>query len=130
MRILICDDDVVFMDVLRKHVQEYLWEHFIQSEVIAVTNPVLILNNAERYDIAFLDIQMGGADGITLAKKLRERNRKLILFFVTNYDEYQDDAMDLRAFRFYEKPFDADRLYSGLDKAMQSQCQNNSCSRF
>ena len=119
MKTLICDDDAVFMDMLRYHVQKYLREHFIQSEVTAVTDPMQIWNGEERFDIAFLDIQMDGIDGITLAKKLRERNSKLILFFVTNYDEYQDEAMDLRAFRFYEKPFDADRLYSGLDKAME-----------
>ena len=27
--------------------------------------------------------------------------------------------MDLQAFRFFEKPFDANRLYTGLDKAME-----------
>ena len=27
--------------------------------------------------------------------------------------------MDLRAFRFFEKPFDVNRLYSSLDKAME-----------
>ena len=70
-------------------------------------------------DLIFLDIQMPGVDGITLAKQLRQRNPKLALFFVTNYDEYQDDAMDLQAFRFFEKPFNANRLYAGLDKAME-----------
>ena len=44
---------------------------------------------------------------------------RLALFFVTNYDEYQDDAMDLQAFRFFEKPFNVKRLYAGLDKAME-----------
>lgn len=62
---------------------------------------------------------MTGVDGITLAKQLRRRNPQLALFFMTNYDEYQDDAMDLHAFRFFEKPFNVNRLYSGLDKAME-----------
>ncbi|MDD5863730.1 MAG: LytTR family DNA-binding domain-containing protein [Firmicutes bacterium] len=73
----------------------------------------------EVFDLAFLDIQMPNVDGITLAKRLRQQNPKLALFFVTNYDEYQDDAMDLQAFRFFEKPFDINRLYAGLDKAME-----------
>ena len=29
-------------------------------------------------------------DGISLAKELKRRNRKIALFFVTNYDDYQD----------------------------------------
>ena len=67
-----------------------------------------------RFDLAFLDIQMDEVNGITLAKELKKRNSKIALFFVTNYDEYQDDAMDVNAFRFFSKPFDVGRLYSGL----------------
>ena len=62
---------------------------------------------------------MPNIDGITLAKALKTRNDKIILIFVTNYDEYQDEAMDLRIFRFFKKPFEAQRLYSSLDKAME-----------
>ena len=62
---------------------------------------------------------MGNVSGIELAKELRTRNRKMVLFFVTNFDAYQDDAMDLQAFRFFKKPFDTVRLYAGLDKAME-----------
>lgn len=39
--------------------------------------------------------------------------------FITSFGRYQDDAMDLNAFRFFEKPFDPDRLCSGLDKVME-----------
>ncbi len=82
-------------------------------------NPVEIRESGERFDLAFLDIQMEEVDGIALAKELRRRNGRMALFFVTNYAEYQDDAMDLQAFRFFEKPFDVIRLYAGLDKAME-----------
>lgn len=32
---------------------------------------------------------------------------------------YQDDVMDISAFRFFEKPIDEQRLYNGLEKAME-----------
>ncbi|MDD5796490.1 MAG: response regulator [Oscillospiraceae bacterium] len=76
------------------------------------------MENNVSYDLAFLDIQMNEINGIPLAKNLMARNSKVVIFFVTAYNGYQDDAVDLRAFRFFEKPFDAARLYSGLDKAM------------
>lgn len=119
MNILICDDEQTYLDTLRIHVEEYMQNHHILYTLTASSDPVSIHESGDVFDLAFLDIQMPGMDGVCLAKELRRRNSKLALFFVTNYDEYQDDAMDLHAFRFFEKPFQASRLYSGLDKAME-----------
>lgn len=92
MKILICDDEAVYLRILCAHVREYMKNRYICCEITATTNPTEIMKNTQAFDLAFLDIQMEGIDGITLAKELRERNRKLVLFFVTNFDEYQDDA--------------------------------------
>lgn len=119
MKILICDDEQENVDILQNYVTEYMRTRNILASITAVTNPATIICKDCSFDLALLDIQMPGVDGITLAKKLRQHNAKMALFFITNYDEYQDDAMDLQAFRFFEKPFQAKRLYSGLDKAME-----------
>ena len=119
MKILICDDEKEYLEILTSHVREYMDKHYIECDITATVDPVSISHSNVVFDLAFLDIQMDGIDGISLAKELRSRNSKLALFFVTNYEEYQDDAMDLQAFRFFEKPFDANRLYAGLDKAME-----------
>ena len=119
MKILICDDDKFYLDLLKVHVSEYMKNRYIPFQIIATIHPLEVLKGQENFDLAFLDIQMEGIDGITLAQELRARNSKLALFFITNYDFYQDDAMDLQAFRFFEKPFDVGRLYAGLDKAME-----------
>jgi len=117
--ILICDDEKEYLEILTSHVREYMDKHYIECDITATVDPVSISHSNIVFDLAFLDVQMDGIDGISLAKELRSRNSKLALFFVTNYEEYQDDAMDLQAFRFFEKPFDEKRLYSGLDKAME-----------
>ena len=119
MRILICDDHQKDLDVLKIHVEEYMKNHFIKAEYVTTTFSKNIIENNDVFDLAFLDIQMDEADGLTVAKELKLRNGKVVIFFVTDYKEFQDDAMDLRVFRFYEKPFDVQRLYSGLDKAME-----------
>ena len=119
MRILICDDEEQNLEILQCYVREYMDKRFIEYDIIATSDPIEALKVNHPFDLAFLDIQMDGLDGISLAKELKKRNSKLALFFVTNYDEYQDDAMDLQAFRFFEKPFDINRLRSGLDKAME-----------
>ncbi len=119
MRILICDDEERYLNEIRLHTEEYLRSHNIKAELITSLDAKEIMDSATSYDLAFVDIEMPEFDGITLAKELKKRNNKVILFFVTNFEEYQDDAMDLRIFRFFEKPLDIKRLYSSLDRAME-----------
>lgn len=119
MRILICDDEIKYLTDLKVHVEEYMNNRFLKFAIDTNTNPCEILNNGNSYDLAFLDIEMENINGISLAKELKQRNSKIAIFFVTSYNQYQDEAMDLRAFRFFEKPFNPERLYSGLDKAME-----------
>ena len=119
MRILICDDEVRYIQPLRKCLEQYMAEHNIPSEITETVAPQKILLSKEVYDIAFLDIQMENVDGLTLAKELRQRNRKTALFFITNYEGYQDNAIDLQALRYFKKPFEPDRLIAGLDKALE-----------
>lgn len=119
MRILICDDEVEYLNELKIHVEEYMKNHFIRYEIEATTYPKTIFENDNSYDLVFLDIQMPEIDGFNMARELKNRNGKVVIFFVTLFNEYQDDAMDLQVFRFFEKPFDVRRLYSSLDKAME-----------
>lgn len=119
MKILICDDEQQYIDKLKNHIEKFMECRFINYEIDIANNPKSIAETKEVYQLAFLDIQMDELDGISLAKLLKERNQKIVIFFITSYNDYQDEAMDLRAFRFFEKPFNADRLNSGLEKAME-----------
>lgn len=119
MKIAICDDEEKHLNYLKLHIEEYMKNHYIKAEFFTATSPGKILENDTAFDFAFLDIQMPEIDGITLAKELRNRNSKVILFFITAFDEYQDEAMDLHIFRFFDKPLNIERLYSGLDRAME-----------
>lgn len=119
MKILLCDDEQQYIEALKIHIEDFLKSRSISFEIFTFNNPQSIVESNTVYQLAFLDIQMNELDGISLAKILKERNNKIIIFFVTSYNVYQDDAMDLRAFRFFEKPYNVERLYSGLEKAME-----------
>lgn len=119
LKILICDDDNCALQQLSEHISHYMIQRSIPCELTVSTCPKDIMNSQAIFDLAFLDIQMDGVDGISLAKELKLRNSRLALFFITNYEQYQDDAMDLQAFRFFSKPIDSRRLIAGLDKAME-----------
>lgn len=118
MRILICDDEQLYVDNIKKHVELYEAENKLFFEIDTYTNAQKLLESTTHYDIAFLDIEISNIKGTDVAKKLKETNEYIVIFIITSYDKYLDDAMDLNVLRFLVKPVDAKRLYNGMDKAI------------
>ena len=83
---------------------------FNSGEEILASNTV--------FDIAFLDIEMDGINGIEVGRELQKANPDLVLIYVTAYNHYLDDALDLGITRFFDKPIDSQRFYEGMDKAI------------
>ena len=79
MKILICDDEQTYLNTLHIHVEEYMLNHHIPCTVTALTDPTKVAIDTAVFDLAFLDIQMPGVDGIALAKHLRQNNPKMLM---------------------------------------------------
>lgn len=118
MRIAICDDDKAYRKIILEYVTEYFKEHLIDFEYNEFSTGEELLSSDKIFDIVFLDIEMNELNGIQTTKELNIRNRNTIIFIVTAYQKYLDDAMDLNVFRYIDKPIQSKRLYNGLDKAI------------
>ena len=70
-------------------------------------------------DIVFLDIEMPGLNGIYVGNELKNKNPNIIIFIVTSYSEYLDDAMRFHVFRYLSKPVDPNRLFRNLKDAIE-----------
>lgn len=68
---------------------------------------------AERPDLLLLDVQMPGADGFDLLRRLDAVPE---VVFATAYDEYAIDAFEVSALDYLVKPIDPDRLADTLDR--------------
>jgi two-component system response regulator AlgR len=68
------------------------------------------------FDAVFLDVQMPGADGVTLARKLREMARPPAVVFVTAHAEHAVAAFELEAVDYLTKPVRLERLQAALAK--------------
>lgn len=119
MNILICDDEHIYVQNIKKHVSNYFDEKRRQVSIDDYVSGTDILNNLKYYDIAFLDIEIDDVNGIEVANALKKINPNIIVFFITAYQSYLDEAMDLYAFRYLSKPLNVSRMYSGLDKAIK-----------
>jgi len=56
-------------------------------------------------DVAFLDVEMPGMNGLELAGRLRELRPSTNIIFVTGYEKYSLPAFSVRASGFLVKPF-------------------------
>ena len=70
-------------------------------------------------DAVFLDVQMPGADGVTLARTLRDMARPPAVIFVTAHAEHAVDAFELEAIDYLTKPVRLERLQAALEKLVR-----------
>ena len=70
-------------------------------------------------DIILLDIEMSGMDGVTMAKRLREKNSTAVIVFITGYSDYIAEGYDVSALHYLMKPVEPDRFMQVMDRAVE-----------
>ena len=119
MRILICDDDTLIIEQLQKYIQSYFkLSHIKCPELVTYTNGKDLLADKKEKDLVFLDIEMPDMNGIYIGNALKKENNNVIIFVVTSYSEYLDDAMRFHVFRYLTKPLDRQRVLRNLGDAL------------
>ena len=73
-----------------------------------------------KVDVAFLDINMAGIDGVNLGKILRKLDKNLKIIFITAYREYGVEAFEIEAFDYLLKPYSEERIRKTLDLLINS----------
>ena len=114
------DDEPLACDELA-----FLLKDFPEVEVMATgRNGLEALSLVEKLepDIAFLDVQMPGLDGLGVVRKLRERQPDSLPYFVfsTAFEQYAIEAFRLEALDYILKPVDRGRLAETIERAQRS----------
>ena len=120
MRILICDDNLMFSEQLEHLITEFFKKNKLQQPEICIyqTGEALLSDSGEK-DLVFLDIEMPGRSGIFVGRQLSATSPHTIIIVITSFTEYLDDAMRFHVFRYLSKPLDAKRLFRNLSDAMR-----------
>ena len=125
IKIVVCDDITEEREQIRLYLDEYFSENEINADIRYYDSAVQMLNETtDKIDIAILDVQMEDISGIQAGYAIHDCNPDAALIIMTSYKQYMDEAMDLRIFRFYEKPVERDRLFSALDIKIKSIIKN------
>ena len=90
MLIAICDDDLNFIKTIKEHLSFYSGEHNADFEIHTFTNSQNLINSNIKFNIAILDVEMPGCNGIELGKILREKNHHIVLMYITSHKRFYD----------------------------------------
>lgn len=70
------------------------------------------------FSVLFLDIEMGGMNGIELAKTIRKENKDLQIVFVTGHSTYLPEGYEVDALHYLMKPVSRQKIQDVLEKAL------------
>ena len=124
MDILICDDDKNIVIEINKHLNFVAKKNHWTFNIDNFLNGDAILKGKKSYDIAFIDVELAGVSGLAITKHLQLINPHIIIFIVTSFQGYLDDAMDLNVFRYITKPIDKNRFFKSFFIAISLYKQN------
>ena len=119
MNLLIADDENLELKVLEKTIKKFFLN---ELEIFMASNgkQAALISTETEINIALLDIEMPGMNGIELAKLLREKNPYCIIIFITAYDrfDYAIEAMHIKAFDYLLKPWKEEKLKGLISEAI------------
>jgi len=120
MRFAICDDNRENLSVLEEAVENI---GVRDAEIDGFYSGDSLLDYLEKkeayyYQIYLLDIEMPGINGLEVAKRIREMDKRAIIIFVTAYSEYVFSSFEVQPFRFINKPIDIEKLENIIQAAV------------
>ncbi len=118
--IAICDDDAAASRYALSLAQRWAAArgHCLTCEEYSSAEGYLFAHpNGGNLDILLLDIEMGGINGVELARTLRKGGFCGQLVFITGYSDYIAQGYEVEALHYLMKPLSPAQLEAVLDRA-------------
>lgn len=113
MIILAMDDEKIALEGLANSIRKA--EPNAIVEMAQTKEEVYDFMKESYCDVAFLDIEMRGMNGVNLAKKMKLFNPNMNIIFVTGYSQYATEAFEMHASGYIMKPVTRDKIRKELD---------------
>lgn len=112
--VLIAEDDPDMRFVIRKVVEEVEGVSVIGEAGDGLEAIKLIKELSPQ--VAFLDIDLPGKNGVELAREIFDIDPWIFIVFATAFSEFRGEAFDVYAFDYLVKPFKMNRVRQTMDR--------------
>lgn len=112
--ISICDKEKTRGDKLENLLHCYFTAKKLDFKINRYSTPSEISRVSGCTDIVFMNIDEN-MDGINAGEALIRSNPDIYLYVLSQGADFLDNAMDIKAFRFFETPINTERLYDSLE---------------
>lgn len=123
MLIAICEDNTNDRKRLNEIIQTYLGQQGIKAKVFNYDSAEKLIsaidNNTMRFDIIFLDIIMGGVNGMACARIIRKNNRVVKIVFLTSSTDYVFEGYEVSATAYLIKPINIIQFSKVMKKVVE-----------
>ena len=116
-KILICDDDEVFAQTLKKDIIIVAGNKIKQIEIFNEKDALEFYVADHPNESNILDIKLGDSNGIRAAEKVLQYQPNSQIIFVSGYDGYFLDVYDVDHVYLLRKPVDMVHLEKALNRA-------------
>ncbi|MBO4616627.1 MAG: response regulator transcription factor [Lachnospiraceae bacterium] len=122
IRIAVCDDSEYMRKETCRNILEYSFERDFEYSIDEYSTGERLLSSQKEYDLIFMDYQFEGlgADGITIAKKIREKNKAVTIMFLSSYPNVVFQSFEVGTFRFLVKPIEKDKFRASIDSFLNA----------
>lgn len=126
LNIVICEDEIEQQEILKDYLEQILNEINIKYEILIFNSgEELFKNYPDNIDIFLLDIQMYGLNGMEVARKIRQIDKKEVeIIFTTSLIEYIQEGYEVRAYRYLLKPINLENLKKHIISCIEELTKN------
>lgn len=119
-KIMLADDEGIVIDSLKFIIEKEFGDE-CEVEFAKTGRSVIELAENFRPDIAIMDIQMPGINGIEAMKEIRQSNRNVIFIVMSAYDkfDYAKEAIKLGVLEYITKPMERTKIVGSIKNAME-----------
>ena len=118
IHVAIVEDEENYREQLENFVSRYVQEKKISIQTRSYCDGIDILDEyAGQFQIILMDIRMKHIDGMETARKIREKDKEVIIIFITNMAEYAIQGYDVEARGFILKPVRYKLFSQQMDRA-------------